>query len=96
MNSYRIEAKNVELWIRDGRVTFEPQDGAETHRGAFAIAGLVDCHSHSTFDLSDRGLTPGTSEVVAANMHDYFAAGVTASGTPVASVWLRSRRAGRA
>jgi hypothetical protein len=29
-------------------------------------------------DVSDRGLPAGSADVVAANMHDYFLAGVTA------------------
>jgi imidazolonepropionase-like amidohydrolase len=96
MSVYRIQARNIELWVRDGRITFTPQDGAETLSGTFAIAGLVDCHSHSTFDLSDRGLAPGTPEVVEANMRDYFAAGVTAirdaGGVSMAAVEARGPR----
>src|SRR5438445_3380896 len=78
MGAYHIRAENIELWVRDGRITFDPQIGSETLSSAFAIAGLVDCHAHMTFDLSNRGLTPGTKEVVDANLKDYFAAGVTA------------------
>jgi imidazolonepropionase-like amidohydrolase len=96
MSVFRIAARNVELWVRDGRITFTPQDDAETLSGAFAIAGLVDCHSHSTFDLSDRGLRPGTTEVVKANMEDYFTAGVTAirdaGGLSMAAVQERGPR----
>src|SRR5438094_62677 len=76
MTTYHVRADNCELWVTDGTITFTPQDGAETLSGAHAIAGLVDCHSHSTFDLSDRDLQPGAAETVAANMRDYFAAGV--------------------
>jgi imidazolonepropionase-like amidohydrolase len=75
---YHVQAGNIELWVSEGRIRFTPQDDAETLSGAFAIAGLVDCHSHSTFDLSNRGLPAGSRAVVEANMRDYFAAGVTA------------------
>jgi len=78
VTAYHVRADNIELWTSDGRITFTPQDEAEMLSGAYAIAGLVDCHSHSTFDLSDRGLRPGAAETVAANMRDYFTAGVTA------------------
>ena len=36
-----------ELWVRDGRITFEPVPGAETaSRGGFVLPGLVDAHCH--------------------------------------------------
>jgi imidazolonepropionase-like amidohydrolase len=96
MTTYQVRAANIELWVSDGTITFTPQDDAETVSGAYAIAGLVDCHSHSTFDLSDRDLQPGAPETVAANMRDYFAAGVTAirdaGGVSMAAVEARDPR----
>jgi imidazolonepropionase-like amidohydrolase len=93
---YRVQAGNIELWVRHGRITFTPQEDAETLSAAFGIAGLVDCHSHSTFDLSNRGLPAGSGEVVEANMQDYFRAGVTAirdaGGVSMAAVEARSPR----
>jgi imidazolonepropionase-like amidohydrolase len=36
-----------DLWVRDGRITFEPVPGAETvSRGGFVLPGLVDAHCH--------------------------------------------------
>jgi imidazolonepropionase-like amidohydrolase len=36
-----------DLWVRDGRITFEPVPGAETvSRGGFLLPGLVDAHCH--------------------------------------------------
>lgn len=36
-----------ELWVRDGRITFEPVPGAETvSRGGWVLPGLVDAHCH--------------------------------------------------
>ena len=96
MRTYHISAANIELWVSGGTITFTPQDDAETLSGAYALAGLVDCHSHSTFDLSDRDLQPGAAETVAANMRDYFAAGVTAirdaGGVSMAAVEARDPR----
>jgi imidazolonepropionase-like amidohydrolase len=96
MTTYRVRAANIELWAADGTITFAPQDDAETLSGAYAIAGLVDCHAHSTFDLSDRDLQPGAAETVAANMRDYYAAGVTAirdaGGVSMAAVEARDPR----
>lgn len=96
MATFHVVAANVELWVRDGLITFTPLDGAETLSAVHAIAGLVDCHSHATFDLSKRGLAPGTAEVVDANMRDYLAAGVTAirdaGGVSMAAVDARDPR----
>jgi imidazolonepropionase-like amidohydrolase len=96
VTTYRVQAENIELWVRQGRIRFTPQDDAETLSAAFAIAGLVDCHSHSTFDLSNRGLPAGSGDVVEANMQDYFAAGVTAirdaGGLSMAAVEARGPR----
>jgi imidazolonepropionase-like amidohydrolase len=36
-----------DLWVRDGRITFEPVPGAETvSRGGVLLPGLVDAHCH--------------------------------------------------
>ena len=96
MTAYHVRAANIELWVTDGKITFTPQDDAEVLSGAYAIAGLVDCHAHSTFDLSDRDLQPGAAQTVAANMRDYFLAGVTAirdaGGVSMAAVEARDPR----
>ena len=56
-----------DLWVRDGRITFEPQDGAEELAGAFVLPGLVDCHVHLTFDYGETGLPMGSRELVDEN-----------------------------
>ena len=75
--SYHVVATNVELWVIDGRITFTPHDHTDPLFGGFATAGLVDAHAHTTFDLSDRDLTPGADETVSENVLDYLGAGVT-------------------
>jgi len=41
------EGETRDLWVRDGRITFEPVPGAETvSRGGFVLPGLVDAHCH--------------------------------------------------
>jgi imidazolonepropionase-like amidohydrolase len=97
MTTYHVRAANAELWVTgSGTITNTPLNDAEVLTGAYAIAGLVDCHAHSTFDLSDRGLQRGAAETVAANMDDYFVAGVTAirdaGGVSMAAVEARDRR----
>ncbi|TFV83484.1 amidohydrolase [Blastococcus sp. CT_GayMR16] len=41
------EGEHRDLWVRDGRITFEPVLGAETvSRGGWLVPGLVDAHCH--------------------------------------------------
>jgi imidazolonepropionase-like amidohydrolase len=41
------EGEHRDLWVRDGRVTFDPVPGAETvSRGGWLVPGLVDAHCH--------------------------------------------------
>jgi imidazolonepropionase-like amidohydrolase len=41
------EGEHRDLWVRDGRFTFEPVAGAETvFRGGWLLPGLVDAHCH--------------------------------------------------
>jgi imidazolonepropionase-like amidohydrolase len=51
------EGEHHELWVRDGRITFEPVPGAETvSRGGWLAPGLVDAHCHV-------GIGPGGDHV---------------------------------
>ncbi|WP_298180280.1 amidohydrolase family protein [Saccharomonospora sp.] len=40
------EGEERDVWISDGRITFEPVEGARTLDGAFLVPGLVDAHCH--------------------------------------------------
>ncbi|SCX53121.1 Pro-Hyp dipeptidase. Metallo peptidase. MEROPS family M38 [Klenkia marina] len=41
------DGEQRDLWVRDGRITFEPVPRAETvSRGGFVLPGLVDAHCH--------------------------------------------------
>ena len=41
------EGEHRDLWVREGRITFEPVAGAETvSRGGWLLPGLVDAHCH--------------------------------------------------
>jgi imidazolonepropionase-like amidohydrolase len=41
------EGEHRDLWVRRGRITFEPVPGAETvSRDGFVVPGLVDAHCH--------------------------------------------------
>ncbi len=58
------EAEERDLWIVDGRLTFEPVPGAETiAAGGWVIPGLVDAHCHI-------GLAPAGPEHDPAELHD--------------------------
>ena len=51
------EGERRDVWVRDGRFTFEPVAGAETvSRGGWLIPGLVDAHCHV-------GIAPGGRHV---------------------------------
>lgn len=66
-----------DLWVVDGRISFAPVADAEelVAPGGFVLPGLVDAHSHPSMDFSGRGLAPGSSELVAANLSDHLRAG---------------------
>ena len=40
------EGEHRDLWVRDGRITFEPVPGAETVGRGWLVPGLVDAHCH--------------------------------------------------
>jgi imidazolonepropionase-like amidohydrolase len=40
------EGDRRDLWVRDGRITFEPVPGAETVGRGWLLPGLVDAHCH--------------------------------------------------
>jgi hypothetical protein len=68
----------VDLWLVDSRITFRPQNDAEElfPAGGYALAGLVDCHTHITMDFNRTGLPLGSLELVAANRRAHLTAGV--------------------
>lgn len=47
------DAEVRDLWVVDGKVTFEPQPGAETVASGWIVPGLVDAHNH--LGLEDGG-----------------------------------------
>jgi imidazolonepropionase-like amidohydrolase len=69
-------ADPVDLWVADGRLTFDPQDGAETLPGGWVLPGLVDAHAHLSIDTSGGGRELGAPELVEANYRAQLEAGV--------------------
>jgi imidazolonepropionase-like amidohydrolase len=69
-------ADRTDLWVADGRLTAEPQDGAETLPGGWVLPGLVDAHAHLTLDIAGTGLERGSTELVDANLRAHLGTGV--------------------
>src|SRR2546427_6421838 len=59
----------ADLWVADGRITFQPIDGADelAPTGGYVLPGLVDCHVHLTFDYGETGLPMGSRALVDEN-----------------------------
>ena len=84
------EAEPRDVWVRDGRFTFEPVPAAATvSRGGWLLPGLVDAHCHVGVAAEGRHVTDPAElrEQVLADR----AAGVLAlrdCGSPVDTRWL--------
>ncbi|HET6920482.1 MAG TPA: hypothetical protein VFI46_13585, partial [Jiangellaceae bacterium] len=50
------DREHRDLWIHDGRITFEHIPGAETVAAGWILPGLVDLHCH--VGLDSRGAVP--------------------------------------
>ncbi|WP_241176024.1 amidohydrolase family protein [Modestobacter sp. KNN46-3] len=71
------EGEHRDLWVSEGRITFQPVSGAETvSRGGFLLPGLVDAHCHvgigrggvhatGVADLRDQALEERAAGVLA-------------------------------
>ncbi len=84
MTAYHLRAtllpygdQPADLWIREGRITFEAVDGVEelATPGGFVLPGLVDCHVHLTLDFAESGLAPGSAQLVEANLRGHLVSG---------------------
>lgn len=71
-------AEPVDLWVLDGRLTAEPEPGAEELPGGWVLPGLVDAHVHLSIDTSGRGREHGSPDLIDANRRAHLAAGVLA------------------
>jgi imidazolonepropionase-like amidohydrolase len=84
------EREHRDLWVRDGRFTFERVPGAETiSRGGWLLPGLVDAHCHVGVGAGGRALED--PEATRAQALSERAAGVLAlrdCGSPVDTRFL--------
>jgi imidazolonepropionase-like amidohydrolase len=84
LKSYHVNAtmlpearEIVDLWIVDGRFTFNPVHDAIDLPGAFMAPGLVDGHVHLSIDFANTGLPPASAELVLHNAQRHLQTGVT-------------------
>ena len=79
-----------ELWVVDGRVTYEPQPGAESVARGWIVPGLVDAHNH--LGLDDPGAVSDEEiERQALADRDAGALLLRDCGSPADTRWVQER-----
>jgi imidazolonepropionase-like amidohydrolase len=79
-----------DLYVVDGRVTLEPQAGAETAAEGWIVPGLVDAHCH--IGLDDHGAIPAEeAEAQARQDRDAGALLIRDAGSPSDTRWIQDR-----
>ena len=79
-----------DLYVVDGRVTWEPQAGAETVAEGWIVPGLVDAHCH--IGLDDHGpVSDEESEAQAIVDRDAGALLIRDAGSPADTRWVQDR-----
>ena len=79
-----------ELYVVDGRITYEPQAGAETGGEGWIVPGLVDAHCHVGLD-TNGGVDEATCEEQAVADRDAGALLLRDCGSPVDTSWIHDR-----
>src|SRR5919112_365835 len=79
-----------DLYVVDGRITFEPQAGAETAAEGWIVPGLVDAHCH--IGLDDHGAIPDDeAEAQAVEDRDAGALLIRDAGSAADTRWIHDR-----
>ena len=79
-----------DLYVVDGRITLEPQAGAETVAEGWIVPGLVDAHSH--IGLEDHGpISDEESEAQAVQDRDSGALLIRDAGSAADTRWIHDR-----
>ncbi len=79
-----------DLYVVDGRITYEPQPGAETAAEGWIVPGLVDAHCH--LGLDDFGATTDEeTEQQAVDNRDGGALLIRDAGSAADTRWVQSR-----
>jgi imidazolonepropionase-like amidohydrolase len=79
-----------ELYVVDGRVTYEKVAGAENGGSGWIVPGLVDAHCHVGLD-SQGGVDEATTEAQAVADRDAGALLLRDCGSPVDTSWIHDR-----
>src|SRR5688500_5231551 len=79
-----------DLYVVGGRITLEPQAGAETTAEGWVVPGLVDAHCH--IGLDDHGAVPDEeAEAQALEDRDAGALLIRDAGSPADTRWIQDR-----
>ncbi|NDL59351.1 amidohydrolase family protein [Phytoactinopolyspora mesophila] len=84
------EAEHRELWVRDGKVTYEPVPGAETVATGWILPGLVDLHCHVGLDANGR-VPDDVAEQQALTDRDTGTLLIRDAGSPADTRWIDER-----
>ncbi|WP_166351734.1 amidohydrolase family protein [Phytoactinopolyspora limicola] len=83
-------AEHRDLWVRDGKVTFEAIPGAETVATGWILPGLVDLHCHVGLDAN--GAVPDdVAEEQAITDRDTGVVLIRDAGSPADTRWIDER-----
>jgi imidazolonepropionase-like amidohydrolase len=84
------DGEERDLYVVDGRITLEPQAGAETVAQGWIVPGLVDAHCH--IGLDDHGaVSDDESERQALEDRDAGALLIRDAGSPADTRWIQER-----
>ena len=84
------DGETKDLYVVDGRVTYEPQPGAETAARGWIVPGLVDAHCH--LGLDDDGATADAdTEAQAVEDRDGGALLIRDAGSAADTRWIHER-----
>jgi imidazolonepropionase-like amidohydrolase len=84
------DAEPRDLYVVDGRVTWEPQAGADTTAEGWIVPGLVDAHCH--IGLDDHGAIPDDeAEAQAIEDRDAGALLIRDAGSAADTRWMHGR-----
>jgi imidazolonepropionase-like amidohydrolase len=79
-----------DVYVLDGRITFEPQAGADTAAQGWIVPGLVDAHCH--LGLGDDGaISVEETERTALEDRDAGALLIRDCGSPIDTSWIQQR-----
>lgn len=84
------ELETRDLYVRDGRITLEPQAGAETEAEGWIVPGLVDAHCHIGLD-EDGATDVEGAEQQAIDDRDGGALLIRDCGSALDTSWVHER-----